>query len=41
MRAKIQILTIADLFDRRLPDIPARDASEFKKAVTATKPQTE
>ncbi len=29
---KIQILTAADLFDRLHPDIPARDASEFKKA---------
>lgn len=32
---KIQILTIADLFDRRQPDIPARDASEFKRAEKA------
>jgi site-specific DNA-methyltransferase (adenine-specific) len=32
---KLQILTIADLFDRRQPDIPARDASEFKRSETA------
>jgi hypothetical protein len=30
---KLQILTVADLFDRRQPNIPARDASEFKRAV--------
>ena len=32
---KLQILTVADLFDRRQPDIPARDASEFKRAEAA------
>lgn len=37
---KIQILTIADLFDRRQPDIPARDASEFKRAEKADTSET-
>lgn len=37
---KIQILTIADLFDRRQPDIPARDASEFKRAERADTSET-